>query len=308
MPAGSLHLSVRMRPGVSVTLRGTADGKGTPVFAWEGGRYLVEVRDGSWRLADLQIGSGSRAQRGGVRVRGPSEVELENVEFQIRSHSGAGLLAERGGRANLRGSIAMNPQFHEEGEEESFCGILATDHGVVEFTEREGASLSIGNGTLSVRTYGRIRLGCENAAITCWTTSNNLGVNNGGRIDLANTPTILVGKDPRNTLIGLEHDGHILAEDTHVYLRGKNHSAIALQKASTFTCNDVHLEGEFETTLWASSGSMFVGSFHGEITRLDANTGAGIHLERLRGEFKGKARARAAGVITLPDRTIQSDN
>ena len=51
---------------------------------------------------------------------------------------------------SLRGAIELNEHLHEEVEEETFCGILATDGGVVEFDQREGSSLSLGNGNLSV--------------------------------------------------------------------------------------------------------------------------------------------------------------
>ena len=104
----------------------------------------------------------------------------------------------------------------EEAEDETFCGVFATDHGVVEFDERDGSSLVLGNGNLSASYYGSIRLGCEEARVTSWTKSNNLAINNGGRIDLRNTPTVLRAQLRNNVPIGLEHDGHILAEDAHI--------------------------------------------------------------------------------------------
>ena len=70
-----------------------------------------------------------------------------------------------------------------------------------------------------------------------------VSIGNGGRIDLRNTVTTLRATDPKNTPIGLEDDGHVLAEDAHVVIEGPNDAAIALQKASAFFCNDhTHFE------------------------------------------------------------------
>ena len=66
----------------------------------------------------------------------------------------------------LRGAIEINEHMHDATEEETFSGILATDHGVVAFDRKDSASLDIGNGTLSARYYGQIRLGCASARIT----------------------------------------------------------------------------------------------------------------------------------------------
>jgi hypothetical protein len=180
----------------------------------------------------------------------------------------------------------------------------------VEFAEREGALLEMGNGSLSVSGYGIIRLGCEKASITSWgEQSNTLAINNGGRIDVRNTTTTLRAVNRRNTPIGLEHDGHLLAEDAHLIIVGENETAIALQKASTLTCNDVELKGRFGTALSATSGSMFVGRFLGDVPPLAANTGASIHVEEFKsgGKLVGDATARHGAVITLPDRTIRGE-
>ena len=276
MPENVLELMLRMRPSVEVQLVGRrgADDE-IPVLAWRGGRAMVDVREGNWRLENLQIGSSSTSQRQGVIVEGPAHVTLKDLRFRTRSHSGAGILARRLGRVSLRGAIRLNEHLHDKAEDETFCGIIATDHGTVKFEERDGAFLDIGNGSLSASYYGCIRLGCERARVTSWgRQSNNLAVNNGGRIDLHGTTTTLRARVRENTPIGPEHDGHILGEDAHVIIQGQNECAITLQKASTFTCNDIELDGKFRKTLWVMSGSMFVGRFLGDVSQIEAHTGA----------------------------------
>jgi hypothetical protein len=307
----SLQLMHRMRPGVSVRFVGAGDSEPS-VMAWEGDR-MIDVYEGTWRFERLQVGTFSTKQRRGIQVRGPAHVILEDVDFRLRSHSDVAILATGGGRVSLRGAIRLNAQLAnldpdpvEAAEDETFCGIMATDHGIVEYDRREGSSLEIGNGSLSVRNYGRIALGCESAAITCWTKSNNLTISNSGRIDLRNTPTVLRAQLKNNTPIGLEHDGHILAEDAHLKIIGPNDSAIALQKASTLTCNDIELDGEFEYALWASSGSMFVGRFLTDVSKLDAKTGAQILVEGIAGRL-GEAVAQSGGLISLPNRLVRSE-
>jgi hypothetical protein len=292
----------RMRPSDGRT-RGASEAEGPVVFAWNGGEPLVDAREGTWRISGVQVGSSERAEARRARDW-TIEVILDGVAFQLRSTSDAGIFARRGGRIALRGAIRLNVP-PPEGEE-SFSGVIATDQGVVEFDERQGSSLELGNGSLSASYYGSIRLGCESASITSGTRSNCLSIGNGGRIDLRNAETTLVATDPKNTPIGLEHDGHVLAEDAHIKIRGKNDAAIALQKASTLTCNDVELDGEFEYALWATSGSMFVGAFLGDLGRLEASTGATIHVEKLNGKVVGPIEAKSGGVISLPDRVVSS--
>jgi hypothetical protein len=264
-------------------------------------RAMIHATEGTWRIESLQIGSGSTRQRGGVRVEGPAHVELRNVTFRTRSHSGAGIRAERGGRVSLYGRILMNEHLHDEAEDETFCGIVSTDHGSVKFEQRKGALLDMGNGSLSAGYYGVIRLGCETARITSWgRQSNNFAVNNGGRIDVHGTTTTLRARVKENTPIGPEHDGHILAEDAHIIIEGENDCAITLQKASTFTCNDIELKGTFRKTIWAMSGSMFVGRFLTDVTRVEAHTGASVHIEGVRGEILGPVQATSGGVVSLP--------
>jgi hypothetical protein len=240
-------------------------------------------------------------------VRGPAHVTLKNVTIRTRSHSDAAIYAHRGGKVSLRGHIKINENFHDNAPDDSFAGIIADDHGLVRFVERKGASLQIGNGTLSAKYYGVIRLGCETARITSWgDQSNTLAINNGGRIDLHNTDTILCAKKRRNTPIGLEHDGPILGEGAHVTILGDNENAIVLQKASTFTCNDIELKGTFTNAIKPMSGSMFVGRFLGDVPGLYATTGASINIESARGKIIGPVSARHAGIISLPDRIVTS--
>ncbi len=306
MPETSLELSRRMRPGVEVNFSAPSGPGAKPaVLAWRGGRSMVEVSEGRWRFANVQIGSFSKEQRRGIEVIGPGRAALENVTFRLRSRSDAGILARDGGRVTLRGAIRLNDQLESEAPEESFCGIVARDHGTVEFDTRDGASLAIGNGSLSVSAYGAIRLGCQSARITCFTRSNNLTINGGGRIDVRNTPVFLRAVDPKNTPIGLEDDGHVLAEEARITIEGENDSAIALQKASVLACTEVALKGRFGYAVWASSGSTFVGGFVGDVARLDATTGATLHVEKVvDGKIVGPVTASRCGAISLPDGSV----
>ncbi len=177
----------------------------------------------------------------------------------------------------------------------------ATARASSQFGARDGASLDIGNGSLSASYWGAIRLGCQRATITSWgRQSNNLAVNNSGRIDLHDTETTLRANVKENTPIGPEHDGHILAEGAHVIIEGSNDCAIALQKASTFTCNDIELRGTFRKSVWAMSGSLFVGRFLTDVTRLEAHTGAGIHIEAIAGKLLEEPTADTGAVVSLP--------
>ncbi|MCA8970563.1 MAG: hypothetical protein KDC95_12290 [Planctomycetes bacterium] len=307
MPSGTLHLMRRMRPGVHVdfVVHRSGKGDGDVVFDWHDHTHAIAT-EGEWRFRGIRFGSFRKDQRRGIDVRGPGHVVLQDVSFRLRSQSDAAVWARYGGRVTLEGDVLVNEHLHDAADDESFSGFLATEHGIIEYgSDRDGA-LELGNGSLSVRTYGIIRLGCQRARITCWTKSNNLTINNGGRIDVRNTTVTLCAKVKNNTPIGLEHDGHILAEDAVIHIEGANDSAIALQKASTFTCNDIDLRGEFEYSIWASSGSMFVGRFLGNVAKVKASTGAGIHIEKIGGELRGPVEARSGGVVSLPDRTVRS--
>ena len=306
MPPDRLELMRRMRPGVSVRIIGERGADGAvPHFAWEGGTAMVLATEGEWWIENVQIGTGTLRQRRGVMVTGPAQVTLKDVTFRTRSQSDAAIFADRGGMVLLRGAIRINEHLHDSAPEESFAGIIAIDHGTVRFAESDGASLDLGNGSLSASYYGCIGLGCKTARITSWgEQTNNLAINNGGRIDLHNTTTTLVARQKRNTPIGLEHDGHILAEGARIIIEGENDAAIALQKASTLTCNDIELRGKFGKSLWASSGSMFVGRFRSDINDLSADTSAHINVEALDGKIRGEVTATRCSTIALPDRNV----
>jgi hypothetical protein len=303
----SMQLMRRMTPGVNVAIRGRKDASGNnPVLAWQG-NPMIDAVEGDWRFEELQIGTGEKSQRRGIMVTGPAHVTLKNVVFQTRSLSDAAIYAHRGGKVSLRGAIRINDDLHERADTETFAGIIADDHGLVQFIEREGASLSMGNGSLSATYYGVIRLGCETARITCWAEqSNALAINNSGRIDLHNTKTTLQAKNPKNTPIGLEHDGHILAEGARIVIEGSNDNAIVLQKASTFTCNDIELRGSFGNTISAMSGSMFAGGFIGDVSSIEATTGASVHIEKIDGKLLGSVMATRCAAVSLPDRNVTS--
>jgi hypothetical protein len=310
MPADRLELMRRMRPGVGVRIVGVPGADGLPPrLAWEGGTAMIHVCEGEWWVENVQIGTGTTRQRRGVMVTGPARVTLKDVTFRTRSQSDAAIYAERGGLVLLHGAIRINEHLHEKAPDESFAGIVATDHGVVRFEERDGASLDIGNGSLAASYYGVIRLGCRSARVTSWgEQSNTLAINNSGRIDLHNTTTTLCARRKANTPIGLEHDGHILAEGAHIIIQGVNENAIVLQKSSTLTCNDIELQGSFKTAISAMSGSMFVGAFLGDIPGVSASTSATINIEEMKknGKIVGSVSARRGAVISLPDRTVLS--
>lgn len=304
MSTGRLELMHRMRPGVGVRIVGRSP-ESPAVFGWESDTALVDVRDGDWWFENVQIGTFTTRQRRGVSVAGPGQVTLKNVTFRTRSLSDAGIHAHRGGLVSLRGRIALNEHLHAEAPDESFCGIIAETHGVVRFEDHENATLEIGNGSLSASYYGVIRLGCATARITSWgEQSNNLAINNSGRIDLHDTALTLGAKRRRNTPIGLEHDGHILGEGARIVIVSSNEMAIALQKASTFTCNAIELRGTYETCVFASSGSMFVGRFKCDVGAIDATTGSTVNIEHIDGKLIGPVAARHAARISLPDRDV----
>jgi hypothetical protein len=261
----------------------------------------VLVQDGEWLLRNLQVGTRRKDQRQGIGVEGPGLLNLRDVRIRTRSLQGAGLLARRAGRIHLRGAIELNEDLHGRREDETHCRIWAQDHGTVMFTEREGASLSIGNGSLAAEYFGCVRLGCAWAKITSWDTSNNIAIGNSGRVDLHGTETILRGHHPDNTLIGPEDDGHIMAEDTHVILEslGSRH-AIFLQKASTLFGGPFELRGEFEYAIVAMSGSVFAGTVKGPVKAVHAYTGAHVSMEHGSSVPEGPVHAESGATIVLP--------
>ncbi len=304
MPANRLDLQRRMRPGVGVRIVGATSPM--PVLAWEGGEAMVDAREGAWRLEHVQIGSFTRRQRRGVMVTGPAEVTLKDVTFRTRSQSDGAIYARRGGHVALRGAIRINEHLHEaRPEEDTFSGIIAAEHGHVAFEEREGASLDIGNGSLSATYYGCIELRCASARVTSWSDQGNtLAINNGGRIDLHSTPVRLRAGLRANTPIGLEHDGHILAEGAHITIEGENDHAIVLQKVSSLMCNDIELKGTFRTAVSAMSGSVLVCGLMGKVGRIEADTGSHVTVERIDGELAGPVEAHRAASVALPDKVV----
>jgi len=307
MPPNSLFLSRRMAQGGLVKLIGrVGPGGERPVLAWEGGSSMVDVREGDWRIENVQIGTFTTRQRRGASVAGPGRLALRDVTFRLRSLSDAGLYARQGGDIALEGAIRLNEHLHESAEDETFCGIIAENCGVVHFVAREDASLDMGNGSLSASYYGCIGLGCERARITSWThQSNCLAVNNGGRIDAHGTEITLCAKDPSNTPVGLEDDGHVLAEGARIIIEGQGNSdAIVLQKASTFFCNDVEIRGVVRTAIWAMSGSMGLAGFVGDASAIRATTGAHITVEKVGGTLAGPVEASRGATIDLPDGTV----
>jgi hypothetical protein len=312
MPSNSLFLSRRMACGGSVTIVGDIGPNGErPILAWESGRdddsRMVDVREGDWRIENVQIGTFTTEQRRGAYVVGPGCLTLKDVTFRLRSPSSAGIHADRGGLIILRGAIRLNEQLHEAAEDETFSGIVAEYGGVVQFKgDRAGALLEIGNGSLSAKYYGVIELGCERARITSWAyQANCLAVNNSGRVDLHSTETTLCARNPKNTPVGLEDDGHILAEGAHLVIDGQgNGDGIVLQKASTFFCNDIELRGTVHTAFLAMSGSVGLAGFLGDVPEVRASTGAHITIERVDGKLVGPVHASGGASIDLPDGTV----
>ena len=297
--AGSpLVLRRRTAPGACVALVGEEGA----ILDWAG-EALITVLEGHWAISKVQIGTRRLNQRQGVVVEGPGLAIVRDVKIRTRSESGAGLLARRAGRIHLAGRIELNEDLHDKKPEaESFCRIMAEDHGTVQFIEREGASLSIGNGSLSAQYYGCVRLGCATARVTSWTMSNVIGIGNSGRVDLHGTETRLKAGDPRNTCIGPEDDGHIMAEDTKLILESEgNGAAIVLQKTSSLYGTDIELRGTFKAAVIAMSGSTFSGVIKGEVRSIEATTGAHVSLQPGSAKPTGEVGVRFGATIVLPD-------
>ena len=306
--AKRLELNRPMREGVRVKIKGARGSAGSEgvVLDWanRSSRFMIVVTRGHWALENVQLGTRKATQRHGISVAGPALLEVRDVRIRTRSFSGPGLHAHHGGRIHLYGTIELNEDLHEDrGEEESFCGIVAEYFGTVRFRQRKGASLSMGNGNLDVRTYGIIELGCERARITSWgEQSNVIAVNDSGRIGFRNTTTTICAQNPRNTPIGLEHDGHVMAEGARIIILGRdNHSAIVLQKASSFFCNDVEIRGRVRQALTAYSGSTLLVGVLGDLGGVRATTGSRIIVEKCTGSLVGPVTADKMGQVLLPD-------
>ena len=300
-PPETLELNRAMRDDRAVRIVGAKSGA---LLNWTtADAPLISVTSGRWSLENLQLGSRQKDQRQGVRVSGPAVVELHSVRIRTASVNSPGIHATRGGLAELYGDIALNEDLHDDaGKGESFCGVLADYFGVVRFRERDKASLSIGNGSLSANYYGVIELGCATATLTSWhEQANVIAVNNSGRIDFHSTKATLAARNPRNTPIGLEDDGHVLAEGAPITIRGfDNGNAIVCQKDSSFYCNDVTFDGPFRTALLASSGSTLLLGVIGDLPGGDATTGARIVLEKCTGKRIRPVNAMNQGVVIEP--------
>lgn len=280
--------------------------QGAPVtLNWPApGNAMISVTQGHWSLENVQVGSRQKDQREGIRVTGPALLELHTVRVHTASQSAPGLHATRGGMIHLYGKIELNEDLHENsGSGESFCGIEADYTGVVRFQERENSSLSIGNGSLSSVYYGVIELGCSTARITSWHgQANVIAVNNSGRVDFHSTKALLTARNPRNTPIGLEDDGHVLAEGAPITIQGcENSNAIVLQKASSFFCNDVTLVGSFKSPLLSMSGSTMLVGIIGDLNGGDVTTGGRIILEKCTGHLTRPINVTKEGVLILSE-------
>ena len=262
MASDRLELVRRMRPGVAVRIIGEpgADG-GLPHFGWEGGSAMVVVGEGEWWLENVQIGTLSTRQRRGVMVTGPAQITLKDVTFRTRSQSDAAVYAERGGSRccgarseSTNICTPMRPMIALPGSSPPImepCG----SH------DSESGSLDMGNGSLSASYYGCIGLGCRTAQITSWgDQSNTLAINNGGRIDLHNTTTTLVGEAKA------EHADWIWSMTAIFWpkargslLKAKMKWRSPCRKRARSRATTSSYAASSEMSIWASSGSMFVG-------------------------------------------------
>ena len=298
MPSNNLILDRRMRRksdalyDVSVHFVGEARGFNGParpgqvVLDWPS-TPLVRVEGGIWNLENVQLGNRSYPNsQGGVEVYGTgSLLHLRDVRIRTGTLSGAGILASRGGEVRLYGMIELNEDLHEKAPPRSFCAIGASYHGVVRCRDPHG-SLDMGNGSITVGYYGVVELGCKTARITSWGgQSNCLAINDSGRIDLHGTETTLCAKMKTNAVIGLEDDGHILAEGARIIVRTQPDvpASVVLQKYSALYGGPLVVEGPSGLRLWTMSGSNFVGAAIGKVDTVLADTGSYIYLS-----YKGK--------------------
>jgi hypothetical protein len=296
----TLELNRPMREGVKVRIIGDAS---TALLNWTASEQpLISATQGRWSLENLQIGSRLNGQSQGVLTTGPATVEMHSVRIRTASGNSPGIHSTRGGLVELYGKIELNEDLHEKNDAgQNFCGILASYGGVVRFRERENAALSIGNGSLSSVYYGVIELGCATARITSWhDQANVIAVNDSGRVDFHSTTATLAARNPRNTPIGLEDDGHVLAEGARITIQGfDNGNAIVLQKASSFFCNDVKFDGPFHSPVLAMSGSTLLVGVIGDLNGGEVTTGARIILEKCTGKVIRPISESNQGVLIV---------
>ncbi len=319
-----LELNRSMSVNQMVLIRGVGlDGHvpaklGEVIFDWQPeskpglSGFFIDVRNGNWRLENIQVGTRREGNRLGINVTGPGQVHLENISVRTSSKQGAGLMAQHNGQMYLYGFIGLNEDVKTgENRDKTFASIRAEYGGLIKCRPKKGSSLVLGNGNLTVTYYGMIELGCETASISSWHyQANPIAANNSGRVDLHNTTTTLTAHNSRNTPIGLEHDGHVLAEGAHIIIEGKNNNnAIVLQKSSTLFCNDVEIRGNVKQDLMAYSDSTLLVGILGDLDGVRATTGATVIVEKCTGAIGGALRADSLGKVVLPDgREISSSN
>jgi hypothetical protein len=302
----TLELDIPMRGDgrVRITGRdGRAPAEGEVVLDWEAPGFLLSASRGEWALESLQIGRNRAGQRNGIDVLGPALVELRNVRIRTGSLLGAGIRARHGGRVHLDGEILINEHLRYASPlPDTFASITAQYGGLVRFVQRQGASLTLGNGNLDARYYGVIELGCERASVASWSERwNTIAVNSSGRIDLHGSELRLAAPDPRNTLIGLEGDGHLLAEGAQLVLESNgNRNGIVLQKASSLFSDALEIEGRLLQPLSAMSGSHLHVRVRGDLEEIAASTGATIVIPELTGRLIGPVRESGGGRVVLP--------
>lgn len=312
-----LVLNLPMHEGKGVRIVGNtirydkAAPPGSVVLDWpaHSSRFMIVVTQGHWSLENIQVGTRQPDQGNGISVTGTALLELHNVRIHTRGgQNGKGLHAQYGGRINLYGNIELNEDLHEGGgKEDSHCRMTAEYFGTIRFKQSQGASLSMGNGNLDARYYGVIEIRCEDARVTSWGyQSNPVAANNSGRVDFDGRTTVRIcARNPKNTPIGLEQDGHMMAEGTHIIILGHgNHNAIHLQKASSFFCNDIEIQGNVRQALIASTGSMLLAGIIGDLGSVRATTCANIFIEKCTGKLIGPFKADLAGQVVLPDGKI----
>ena len=247
-----------------------------------GSTPLVLINGGTWYFQYVQVGDRSygNSQQGFEVYGTDSLVRLRDVRIRTGSLSGSGIIASRGAAVQLYGTIEINEDLHEIELASSFAAITASYNGSVKYRD-PGGSLSIGNGTLSALYYGTIELGCDTARITSWNRQSNcLAINDSGRIDLHGTTTTLKAQHVDNTLIGLEDDGHILAEGADIILKTISGAPgrVIMQKASDFMGGTLQVDGPRGALFSTSSDSAIVCAVSGVVETVVADTSGYCYL------------------------------
>ncbi|MCX6872216.1 MAG: hypothetical protein NTW21_00170 [Verrucomicrobia bacterium] len=245
---------------------------------------LVMVKGGRYALQDLQIGNQSRhgqTQLGVSALGFDSEVTLRNVRIRTTSQTAGSIDAEDGAVINLAGTVEINEDLHSAPDgagENTFAGISASYSAIIRTIEK-GTRISIGNGTFSVGYYGTVQVQDSEAIITSWTTSNCFAANNSGHIDVSRSTVTLKQRISRNTQIGPEDDGHIIADGAVINLANDDFSnTICLQKGSTLKGGTVRVTDRGKGIVYAMSGSRLAATLEGDWKTLNATTGARLMI------------------------------